>query len=121
MTRQIEFGVGETWGELLAGEAITSGLVVAMSGDGTIKIGQCSDNILGINLIPASSGRPVSLQMEGVVKLLVTGAAANAGQYVGASNGNLEGRSYVVKTIHTVGIALEDIAIGSRGKIKLTL
>ena len=126
---RIEVGEGNVW-SIEAGEDLTSGVVVTISGDGALAKCHYGERAVGVTLIPASQGKQAAVALEGVVEVLVTGTAANAGVPVIVSNGAaFGGHIYVTATgTHEVleqdlrlGIALEDISAGSKGKIRLKL
>jgi len=128
MTR-IEVGEGNVW-SFEAGEDITSGVAVTMSGDGTVAKCHYGERALGVSLVPASEGDQVAVALEGVVDVLVTGTNADAGVPVVVSNGaafggviypTVSGTDEILEQDLRLGIPLEDITAGSTGKIRLTL
>jgi len=126
---EIEVGVGNVW-SMEAGENLTSGLVVTISGDGTLAKCHYGQRAIGVILTPASAGDEAAVLFEGVAKVLVTGTAAQAGLPVVVSNGAAFGGNIYVTASGTddvlaedlrLGIALEDISAGSKGKIRINL
>ena len=120
--QQHELGTGRVW-SFEASVHTTSGVLVYLEGGKARVTTAVSQQVLGISLIPASAGRQISVMMEGIANALVTGAAVVAGDLLGpgAGDGHLRERAHsqLNETRYDAGVALEDIAQGARGKVKL--
>ena len=120
--QQIEFGEGRVW-SFVASVATTSGVLVYFDGAKVRGTTAVSQHIAGISLIPASAGKPISVMMEGIANMLVTGANVAAGDLLGPG----AGAGYARERAHSglnerrydAAIALEAIGTGTRGKVKL--
>lgn len=120
--QQYELGTGRVW-SFEASVNTTSGVLVFLEGGKARITTAVSQQVLGVSLIPASAGRQISVLMEGIANALVTGAAIAAGDLLGAGAGdgylNERAHSQLNETRYDAAVALEDIATGTRGKVKL--
>jgi hypothetical protein len=119
--QQYEFGEGRVW-SFEASVATTSGLLCYIQGGKVRGTTAASQHVIGISLVPASAGRQVSIGVEGVYNVLITGAAVVAGDLLGSdTSGHAGERTHGAanQRRYDAGIALETIANGARGKVKL--
>jgi predicted RNA-binding protein len=121
--QQIEYGDGRVWA-FEASANCTSGIWVQFDGGKVKPTTTVSEHIAGVTAVRASAGNMVTVIMEGVVNAPVTGAAVVAGDLLGAGAtlvGKVRERTWGPDNVRCYdgGVALETIANGSRGKIKL--
>lgn len=119
--QQIEFGAGRVW-SFVASANTTSGVAVYFDGPKVRPTTAASQHVAGVSLIPASAGKPVSVMMEGVANVLITGASVIAGDLLGSEkDGHLRERTWSQLNERRLdaAVALETIAQGQRGKVKL--
>jgi hypothetical protein len=122
--QQYELGTGRVW-SFEASANTTSGVLVYLAGgDSKVRVTTAvSQQVMGISLVPASAGRQISVLMEGIANALITGANVVAGDLLGpgAGNGYLRERAHsqLNEARYDAAVALEDIATGTRGKVKL--
>ena len=123
--QQLEFGEGRVW-SFTASVNVTSGILVKLDAAGLGTVRPCtaaSEACLGISLIPASAGKQVSVGIEGIYNVWVSSAAVIAGDLLGTfTGGSARERAFGVENdrrSYDVGLALEAIANGARGKVKL--
>lgn len=119
--QQFEFGEGRVW-SFEASVATTSGVAVYLQGGKVRPTTAASQHVVGVSLIPASAGRQVSVLTEGIANALCTGAAVIAGDLLGSAvGGALQERTWgqLNERRLDAGVALETIANGSRGKVKI--
>lgn len=119
--QQFEFGEGRVW-SFEASVATTSGVLVYIQGGKVRPTTAASQHVVGISLIPASAGKQVSVLTEGVANVKCTGAAVIAGDLLGsAADGTAAERTWSQLNERKLdaGVALETIANGSRGKVKI--
>jgi hypothetical protein len=119
--QQYEFGAGRVY-NFVASANTTSGVLVYMDGGQVRPTTAASQHAMGISLIPASAGKPVSVMIEGVANLLISGAAIVAGDLLGSFAGGTateRTHSNLNERRLDVGIAFETIANATRGKVKL--
>jgi len=124
-TQQLEYGEGRVW-SFTASVNVTSGILVKLDSAGLGTIRPCtaaSEAALGISLVPASAGRQVSVGIEGIYNVWVSSAAVIAGDLLGSfTDGSAYERTAGIENdrrSYDVGVALETIAAGARGKVKL--
>jgi len=120
--QQIEFGEGRVW-SFTASVNVTSGVLVYFDGAKVRGTTAVSQHVVGISLVPASAGKQVSVGIEGIYNAWITGAAVIAGDLLGpgAGNGYLRERTHsgLNERRYDAAIALETIATGTKGKVKL--
>lgn len=121
-TSQIELGTpGRIW-KFEASVATTSGVWVYFQGGKIRPTTAASQHVAGVSLTPASAGKLCTVIMEGIVKAPVTGAAVIAGDLLGAGAGGKAAErtwSGLNQRHLDAGVALETIANGAKGKVKL--
>jgi len=119
---QIEYGKGDVW-SFEASRACTSGVFVVLDGGKVKPAAYSGAGLVGVTLIPASAGDYVSVVMNGIVKVMVTGGDGTAGNLIRASDGYAFPFTPNGSERHDLvaGILLEDTTNGNTGKIKLRL
>ena len=119
--QRIEIGEGRVW-SFEASVATTSGVAVYFQGGKVRTTSAASQHMAGISLIPASAGKQISVMLEGIANAWITGAAVVAGDLLGSNTaGHLRERTWASTNERNLdaGVALETIAQGQRGKVKL--
>lgn len=119
--QQYEFGAGRVY-NFIASKNVTSGVLVYLDGGKVRPTTAASQHSAGISLVPASAGKPVSVMVEGVANLLISGAAIVAGDLLGSfAGGTATERTWsnLNERQLDVGVAFETIADNTRGKVKL--
>lgn len=121
-TKQIEYGEGRVW-SFVASVNTTSGVVVYID-DGKVRpVTATSQHVFGVALMRASAGRPVSVIMEGIVKVQTTGVGTiDAGDLFGSgTDGKAAERasSGLNQRRLDLGFAIESAARNAKVKIKL--
>ncbi len=120
-TQQIEFGEGRVW-SFEASANVTSGQVVIFDGNKVRHCSAASQQSVGVALFPASVGRQCAVMIEGVCRVKASAAAVIAGDLLGTfPDGKVTERTWANTNERQldVGVALETIAEGAVGKIKL--
>ena len=120
-TQQIEFGRGHVWSFTVSAN-VTSGQVVYFDGAKVRPCSAASQHSVGVALVPASAGRQVSIMIEGVCRVKASAAGIVAGDLLGTfADGKVTERTWANTNERNldVGVALETIAEGAVGKIKL--
>jgi len=119
--QQYEFGAGRVY-NFIASANTTSGVLVYLQGGKVRPTTAASQHSAGISLVPASAGKPVSVMIEGVANLLISGAAIVGGDLLGTfADGTATERTWTGDNERRldVGVAFETIANNARGKVKL--
>ena len=119
--QQYEFGDGRVM-NLIASANVTSGVLCYFDGGKVRPTTAASQHVAGISLVPASAGKPVSIMIEGVANLLISGAAIIGGDLLGSfAGGTATERTWSALNERRLdaGMALETIADNTRGKVKL--
>ena len=121
--KQIEFGADSVVWSFVASANVTSGQVVQIDGGKVKPVTAASQHVFGVALIPASIGKPVSVIMEGIVKVQTTGVGnATAGDLFGGGAGGYAAKrtwSQLNERRLDLGVAIENITRNAKGKIKL--
>jgi hypothetical protein len=109
---------------MIAGEDLTPGYLVEITGDFTVKKCQTmnSTKVKGITLTGAKNGSPVSIACRGLVRATAWGNIAAGDQIGSASGGTSAG--YIIsdntsKNTTILGQALQAIASGGVGIVAL--
>jgi len=119
--QQYEFGAGRVY-NFIASANVTSGVLCYFDGGKVRPTTAASQHVAGISLVPASAGKPVSVMVEGVANLLISGAAIIGGDLLGSfAGGTATERAWSGLNERNLdaGVALETIADATRGKVKL--
>jgi len=121
-TAQIEYGEGRVW-SFVATANVTSGQVVYVENGQVRPTSATSQHVFGVALIPASAGKPVSVIMEGIVKIQTTGVdTVTAGDLFGSGvdgKGAERASTQLNERRLDLGFAIEDASRDAKVKIKL--
>lgn len=120
-TQQIEYGEGRVW-SFTASANTTSGQTVYFDGTAVRACSALSQHVVGVALIPASAGKPISVMIEGICRVKVSSSAVIVGDLLGSqADGKAAERTWsgLNQRRLDLGVALEGIANNTVGKIKL--
>jgi len=121
-TAQIEYGEGRVW-SFVATANVTSGQVVYVENGLVRPTSAASEHVFGVALIPASATKPVSVIMEGIVKVQTSGVGSvTAGDLFGSgADGKAVERANAQENErrYDLGFAIEDASRNAKVKIKL--
>ena len=118
---KFELGEGRAW-SFTASANTTSGVAVYFDVDKVRPTTAVSQHVAGISLIPASAGKVISVLIEGIADVYVTGANIVAGDLLGPGAGGVRERAWsqLNDRRYDLGVALESAAAnGDRIKVKL--
>lgn len=103
-----------------ASAAITGGQLVRVSGPGTVApTSAASADWLGVAANDCASGDQVSIYLEGVQRLVASGAITAGATVEGAAAGAVAAHTNGTNDINVVGLALTTVANGAIVEVSL--
>lgn len=114
-----EFGENQAINEkkIVAGADIKKGQVVEITGDLTVAPTSASSaKVLGVAVISAEANKPISVETEGLFKLVAAGAITAGSKVTSAKDGKV-----AVGTDNTIGIALNDAGTDEYVYVKFSI
>lgn len=103
-----------------ASAAITGGQLVRVSGSGTVApTSAASADWLGVAANDCASGDQVSIYLEGVQRLVASGAITAGATVEGAAAGAVAAHTNGTNDINVVGLALTTVANGAIVEVSL--
>ena len=114
-----EFGANQQIIEkkIIAGAEVKKGQVVELTGSLTVApTAGASDKVLGVAMFDTEAGKPVSVETEGLFKLVAGGAITG-----GAKVASAEGGKVVAGAEKTIGIALNDAGTDEYVYVKFSI
>jgi hypothetical protein len=117
----IEIGEGRVWSFVASANA-TSGVLLRFDLGKVRPTTAASQHVAGVSLIPASAGQVISVMMEGIANVLITGASVVGADLLGsAAAGHAQERAWsgLNERRYDAAVALDTIANGARGRVKL--
>jgi predicted RecA/RadA family phage recombinase len=104
------------------GQSVTGGQMVALTGDREVRPAPADSLVsCGVALYDGAAGDKISVASEGVYPLTASGAITQGQRVKTGAAGVVVGIAADGDPRLIVGYALEDIADGASGRVKLTL